>query len=102
MAARGRSVTVTVPSPLGRDELPGLFARTCDALARERCCQELVCEVSGVTADAVALEALARLALAARRAGVRVRVRGYSRELRELVVLAGLADVLDVRGGRPA
>ncbi|HTB69419.1 MAG TPA: hypothetical protein VK707_00360 [Solirubrobacteraceae bacterium] len=100
MAERRQTVTVTVPSPLGRAELPGLFARTCSALARDRGCELLLCEVSGVAADAVALDALARLALAARRAGARVCVRGSSRELRELIALAGLADVLDVREER--
>ncbi len=100
MAERRRTVTVTVPSPLARAELPGLFSRTCTALARDRGCELLLCEVAGVAADAVALDALARLALAARRAGARVRLRGSSRELRELIVLAGLADVLDVREER--
>lgn len=94
MAERRRTVVMTVPSPLGRAELPGLFARTCSLLARERGCELLLCEVAGVAADAVALDALARLALAARRAGCSVRLHGAAPELRELVAFAGLAEVL--------
>jgi ABC-type transporter Mla MlaB component len=54
----------------------------------------LLCVLDGVTADAVAVDALARLALAARRQGCGVRMRGACAELRELVEFMGLADVL--------
>lgn len=94
MAERRRTVTMTVPSPLGRAELPGLFARTCALLAQERGCELLLCEVAGVAADAVAVDALARLALAARRNGCEVRLCGASPELLGLVALIGLSDVL--------
>ncbi|HET7043965.1 MAG TPA: STAS domain-containing protein [Gaiellaceae bacterium] len=43
-----------------------------------------------------AIDALARLALAARRAGIELRLRKVSEELRELLVLAGLEEVLGV------
>jgi ABC-type transporter Mla MlaB component len=90
----GRQVTeVVIPCPLRRAELPALFERTCELLARERC-ELLVCEVGGVAADAVAVDALARLALAARRNGCEVRLRSPSRELLALVELIGLAGVL--------
>jgi len=100
MAERGRTVRVTVPSPLGRGQLPALFERTCALLAGECGCELLLCEANGVDADAVALDALARLALAARRSGCGVRLRGASPELLGLVALAGLGDVL--RGEAPA
>ena len=87
-------VTMTVPSPLGRDELPRLIAHTCALLARAPGCELLLCQVGGVAADAVAVDALARLALAARRARCEVRLRGASAELLELVELIGLGDVL--------
>jgi anti-anti-sigma regulatory factor len=54
----------------------------------------LRCEVAGVAADAAALDALARLALLARRRGCELRICGASPELRSLITLAGLADVL--------
>ena len=54
----------------------------------------LLCEVTGVAADLAAVDALARLALAARRQGWCVRLCGASKELRELVAFMGLAEVL--------
>ena len=61
----------------------------------------LVCDVAALThPDAGTVEALARLQLTARRLGRRVRLRDPSRELRELLDLFGLADVLRVEPGR--
>ncbi|HEX3911237.1 MAG TPA: hypothetical protein VHW67_11125 [Solirubrobacteraceae bacterium] len=95
MALERQQWKVTVPSPLSRELLPELFARTCELLAPGGC-ELLLCEVGGVDADAVAVDALARLALAARRNGCEVRLIGASAELRGLVELIGLADVLRV------
>jgi hypothetical protein len=64
MSERRRTVTMAVPSPLARAELPALFARTCELLAVDRSCELLLCDVGAVDADAVAVDALARLALA--------------------------------------
>ena len=50
--------------------------------------------MSGVEPDAVVVDALARLQLAARRTGCQVRLRNASRELLELVAFMGLCDVL--------
>lgn len=52
------------------------------------------CDVEGVKADAMTVDALARLQLAARRRRCRVRLRGASPELRELLAFMGLRDVL--------
>ncbi|MDQ6711630.1 MAG: STAS domain-containing protein [Candidatus Dormibacteraeota bacterium] len=52
------------------------------------------CDVQGVSADAVTVDALARLQLAARRNQFQVRLRGASKELRGLLALMGLSDVL--------
>ena len=55
----------------------------------------LVCDVAALTRpDAGTVEALARLQLTARRLGRQVRLRDVSRELRELLDLFGLTDVL--------
>lgn len=48
-------------------------------------------DVAGLAADRATLSALAHVALAARRAGHRVRLRGASAPLRGLLELAGLA-----------
>ncbi len=54
----------------------------------------IFCDVEGVKADAVTVDALARLQLAARRRRCQVRLRGASDELRDLVAFMGLRDVL--------
>jgi ABC-type transporter Mla MlaB component len=59
-----------------------------------------LCDVSGVEPDAVTVDALARLQLAARRYGCQVRLRNGSRELLELVDFMGLTDVLPERRER--
>ncbi len=93
-AARRSVVTIVIHAPLLREDLPGLYRRTCALLRAGPAPAFLLCDVRGVAADAVALDALARLALAARREGAGVRLRGLSPELRGLVALAGLAGVL--------
>ena len=79
--------------PLARADLPGLCDRVC-ALLRESRPQVAYCEVGGVGADAVTVDALARLQLAARRCACQVRLRGADDELRALVAFMGLGDVL--------
>jgi len=87
------TVTLAITGPLARTDLPQLFARTCQLLEADGV-QLLRCEVSDMAADAVAVDALARLALAARRRGCRMELRGASADLRELVAFMGLTGVL--------
>ena len=87
------SVTLTVRGPLDRSDLPGLFARTC-ALLEGMGAGVLRCQVAGLRADSVSVDALARLALAARRHGCSVQLCGASPELSALVSFIGLAEVL--------
>jgi ABC-type transporter Mla MlaB component len=54
----------------------------------------VVCDVACARADAVTIDALARLQLAARRHGCRVTLRNASNELRQLIAFMGLRDVL--------
>lgn len=58
----------------------------------------VVCDVRGLAADVVAVEALARLRLTARRLGCGLRLRGASRALEQTVAFCGLCDVLPVEG----
>ena len=51
-------------------------------------------DVRALPVDAVTVDALARLQVAARRCGCEVRLQGASRELRDLVAFMGLDDVL--------
>lgn len=92
-ASAQRSVSIAIRAPLRREDLPGLFERACSLLERGGC-DVLRCELAGVVADGVALDALARLALAARRRSCSVLLCGASEELCALVAFAGLSDVL--------
>jgi ABC-type transporter Mla MlaB component len=79
--------------PIARDDLPGLCDRVC-ALLHERGPGVARCDVTGVEPDAVTVDALARLQLAARGAGCQVRLVNASAELRELIAYMGLSGVL--------
>jgi hypothetical protein len=59
----------------------------------------LVCDVHALAPDAAAVDALARLQLAARRAGLEIRLRHASAELCCLIHFCGLAEVLRVEPG---
>jgi hypothetical protein len=58
----------------------------------------VVCDVRDLGADLVAVEALARLRLTARRLGCGLRLRGSSRALEQLLAFCGLCDVLPIEG----
>ncbi len=92
-ATAPRTIGFAIRGPIARADLPGLCERVC-ALLEESGADVAVCEVSGVDPDAVTVDALARLQLAARRHGCRVRLRHASHDLRELVAFMGLADIL--------
>jgi hypothetical protein len=63
---------------------------------------ETVYDARTLAPDVRAVEALARLQLAARRRGETARVRGASSELQELLAFCGLSFVLGVEvGGQP-
>lgn len=53
-----------------------------------------MCDLRGVAADCVTVDALARFHLAARRAGVELSLRHASGELQELLAFTGLSEVL--------
>ena len=57
----------------------------------------MICDVSGVIdPDAVAVDALARLQLTARRLGYQIKLRSACHDLQELLALMGLRDVVPV------
>jgi ABC-type transporter Mla MlaB component len=88
-----QTTAFTIRGPIAREDLPGLCDRVCAFLAQTGAGIAL-CDVREVEPDAVTVDALARLQLGARRHGCQVRLRGASPELRELVDLMGLTDVL--------
>lgn len=82
-----------VRGPIVPADLPGLYERACAEL-QASAGGVVVCDVTGVAADAVAVEALARLQLGARRRGCRVCLSNAAPALLELVAFMGLRDVL--------
>jgi ABC-type transporter Mla MlaB component len=91
-ASMPQAITLTIRGPLERADVPELFERAC-ALLEGGSVAVLRCEVAGLAADAVALDALARVALAARRRKCQVRLCGASAELNALLAFLGLAEV---------
>jgi ABC-type transporter Mla MlaB component len=87
------SVAFAIRAPLRREDLPGLCERVCALLPRSPG-GTAFCDVSGIAADCVAVDGLARLQLAACRRRCTVRLRNASDELLELVELMGLSEVL--------
>jgi ABC-type transporter Mla MlaB component len=87
------TITFGIHGPLVRSDLPGLCERVCTLLAESHASLAF-CDVSGIDADAVAVDALARLQLAAYRNGCKVRLLRATPQLCGLVAFMGLADVL--------
>ena len=86
-------VAFAIRGPIERADLPDLCDRVC-ALLPEGGSTVIRCDVAGVEPDAVTVDALARLQLAARRRDCEVRLRNASDSLLELVELMGLTHVL--------
>lgn len=92
-ASAQQTLAFAVRGPIARGDLPGLCDRVCELFARTRP-EVALCDVSSVDPDAVTVDALARLQVAARRYGCRVRLRDASADLLELVSFMGLTEVL--------
>lgn len=84
-----------IRGPIARADLPGLCDRVCVLLDAAN--SRVACDVAGVEPDAVTVDALARLQLAARRRGCEVHLRNASSALLDLVELMGLSHVLPDR-----
>jgi ABC-type transporter Mla MlaB component len=90
---RPATIVFAIDGPIARTDLPGLCDRVCALLEQSRP-DVAFCDVRAVEPDAVAVDALARLQLAARRHGCQVRLRYASAELLELLAFMGLREVL--------
>ena len=95
-ASPAKMFAFAIWGPILREDLPGLCDRVCALLTENDAAQIAWCDVEGVQADAVCVDALARLQLAAKRHRCQVYLRGCSPDLRELVGFMGLRDVLSV------
>src|SRR5436190_5185324 len=88
------TVQFRLGGPLAREDLPQLCERMRLALTASGA-DLAVCDVQSIgRADAVAIDALARLQLTARRLGCRMRLQHASTDLRNLLAFVGLDDVL--------
>ncbi|MFB8102066.1 MULTISPECIES: STAS domain-containing protein [unclassified Streptomyces] len=92
-------IVLVVPGHLTRDAVPALCAELETLLNGPRGAAPVACDVGGVDrADLALVEAVARLALVARRAGRQLRLRRVGPELQGLLDLVGLADVVALEG----
>jgi ABC-type transporter Mla MlaB component len=92
-ASAPHSPDLAIYGPIARGDLPGLCDRVC-ALLRRSSADVVSCDVRGVEPDAVTVDALCRLQLAARRRGCKVRLLHASDELLALIEFMGLTEVL--------
>ena len=89
-----RQATVVVAAMIGSTEVLTVCERI-EALLVACGARLVVCDATGLSAaDLRVVAVLARVTLVARRSGCRVQVVRTSPALRELVALAGLADVV--------
>jgi ABC-type transporter Mla MlaB component len=88
-----QTVAFAIRGPIARADLPGLTERVRKLLG-ESGAKVALCDVHGVEADAVTVDALCRLQLGARRAGCRVRLRHAPVGLCQLIAFMGLTDVV--------
>ena len=92
-ATAPRTIAFAIGGPIARADLPGLCDRVCALLAGSGP-DVVLCDVAGIAPDAVTVDALARLQLAAGRYGCEVRLCNASEGLLELLAFMGLRDVL--------
>ena len=90
------TVVVVVGGSVERADLSRICARL-RALLKATGHRAVVCDVGALTdPDAVAVDLLARLQLTARRLGSHLRIQRACGELRDLLALTGLAEVVEL------
>jgi ABC-type transporter Mla MlaB component len=87
-----QTVVFAIDGPIARNDLPRLCDQVCALLDRTDA-DIALCDVTEIESDAVSVDALARLQLAAHRRGCQARVRGASSELLDLLAFMGLTEV---------
>jgi hypothetical protein len=95
-----RMLLLVFEGTFSRADVAWVCSNVAGTLSTEGRSQEVVCDVAGlVRPDAVVVDGLARLQLAARRHGSRVVLRGASQHLQSLLALTGLTDVVPLCAG---
>jgi ABC-type transporter Mla MlaB component len=93
------AIVLVIGGPIPGSCVPGICERV-RVLLEDGDAELVVCDVAALAdPDLGIVDALARLQLTARRLGRQVRLRHVSRELRELLALAGLAGVVPAEAG---
>ena len=94
-----RTIVLAIGGRLDRADIPGLCEHA-RILVECSGAGLVTCDVGGLDdADAVTVDALARLVLTVRRLGREVRLRDPSLELQDLLALVGLDDVVGTGTG---
>ena len=94
-ASETSTVVIQIGGTITRADVPRLCAQL-RLLVNGGGAERVVCDVASLLQpDAGTVDALARLQLAARRLGYRLRLRRASAELQELLAFMGLQDALD-------
>ncbi len=87
-------LVIVLSDSLTRADIPGLCERARRRLENSNV-TVVICDAHALTdPDAVAIDAVARLQLTAKRVGRELRLRDACSQLQELIELAGLSDVL--------
>ena len=93
------TIVLAIGGPIARVDIPALCERA-EALLESSSAGVVVCDVGDVVEpDAVTVDVLARLALAAQRRGRQLRLRNTCPDLRDLLALMGLVDVVGAGAG---
>ena len=92
---------LVISGPIARGDAPWLCEQV-RALLERSDADQVVCDVGAlVDPDAATMDALARLQLTARRVGRQLRLRHACGELRDLLALMGLGEVIPLWMGLP-
>jgi hypothetical protein len=100
-SARPTTVAFAVAGPIARAEVPALCGHVA-ALLEATGADVALCDVAALPADAVAVDALARIQLATRRMGRRLELRGAADDLLDLLAFVGVAGALGIEPWRQA
>lgn len=96
---RGSPIVVVLNASITRAEIP----RLCEGARKQLESSDaavVICDAHALTdPDAVAVDAVARLQLTAKRLGRDMKLRHACAEMQELIALAGLSDVLPLVPG---
>jgi len=98
---RPTTVVFAVAGPIARADLPAICGDVA-ALLEATGADVALCDVGALPADLVAIDALARIQLAARRKGRQVVLRHAADDLRDMLALVGLAGALRIEPGGQA